>query len=119
MDDLQFALDTRKHSSMGFTLVFFNLGRELQAVQSLDKDLGDKDEIKYQDIEKWTERMRKLHIIIEEVVTKLDTSSNNEAKLHNSRRRLISFELGEQVLCREKRHSNKAGSTAKKPNFYH
>ena len=39
LDDLQFALNTKKNSSTGFTSAFLNFGRELEPIQTLNKDL--------------------------------------------------------------------------------
>ena len=39
LDDLQFALNTSKHASTGFTPAFLNFRRELEPIQTLNKDL--------------------------------------------------------------------------------
>ena len=39
LDDLQFALNTSKHASTGFTPTFLKFGRELEPIQTLNKDL--------------------------------------------------------------------------------
>ena len=50
MDDLQFALHTSKHASIGFTLAFLNFGRELEPIQTLNNDLINVEEIESQEI---------------------------------------------------------------------
>ena len=55
LDDLQFAMNTSKHSSTGFTPAFLNFGRKLEPTQTLNKDLVDIKEIETHNVSKWVE----------------------------------------------------------------
>ena len=63
VNDLQFAINTSKNASTQYIPAFLNLGRELQPLQSLKKNIEKDDEIEFQDENKWTNRLRKLQII--------------------------------------------------------
>ena len=67
VDDLQFAINTSKNASTQYTPPFLNLGRELQPLQSLRKSIEEDDDIVFQDENRWTNRLRRLEIIKEEV----------------------------------------------------
>ena len=67
LEDLQFALNTSKHASTGFTLAFLNFGRELEPIQTLNKDLINIEGIEAQEVGKWVERLNRLKIIKDEV----------------------------------------------------
>ena len=56
--DLQFALNASKNSSTGFTLAFFNFGRGLEPIQTLNKDLVDIKGVELQNVIKWVERQK-------------------------------------------------------------
>ena len=45
IDDLQLAINTSKNASTQYTPAFLNLGRELQPLQSLRKNLEKDDEM--------------------------------------------------------------------------
>ena len=53
LDNLQFTLNTSKHSSTGFTPDFLNFGRILEPIQTLNKDLVNIEEINSQEISKF------------------------------------------------------------------
>ena len=96
LDDLQFALNTSKHASTGFTPAFFNFGRELEPIQTLNKDL-----INAEEIGKWVERLNRLKIIKDGVQNNLEVANERQTKYYNLRRRPISYEVGEQILRSE------------------
>ena len=45
------------------TPAFLNFGRELEPIQTLNKDLINAEEIESQEIGKWVERLNRLKII--------------------------------------------------------
>ena len=98
------------------TPAFLNFGRELEPIQTLNKDLINAEEIESQEIGKWVERLNRLKIIKDEVQTNLEVANERQAKYYNLRRRPISYEIGEQILRSEKTLSNKADNIAKKLN---
>ena len=116
LDDLQFALNTSKHASTGFTPAFPNFGRELEPIQTLNKDLLNVKKIESQKVRKWVERLNRLKIVKDEVQENLDLANERQAKYYNLRRRPISYEIGEQVLRSEKTLLNKADNIARKLN---
>ena len=92
MDDLQFALNTRKHESTGFTPAFLNFGRELELIQTLNKDLINIEEIESQEIGKWVERPNRLKIIKHEVQKHLEV----ENEKHKKQVRQVTSQLGHE-----------------------
>ena len=116
MDDLQFALNTSKHASTGFTPAFLNFGRKLEPIQTFNKDLINAEERESQEIGKWVGRLNRFKIIKDEVQKNLEVANERQAKYYNLRRRPISYEIGEQILRSEKTLSNKADNIAKKFN---
>ena len=50
LDDLQFTLNTSKYASTGFTPAFLNFGRELEPIQTLNKDLINIEKIESQEV---------------------------------------------------------------------
>ena len=77
IDDLQFAINTSRNTSTKYTPTFLKLGRELQPLQSLRKSIEKDDEIVFQDENKWTDRLRRLEMIKEEVQKNLDEAMKN------------------------------------------
>ena len=116
LDDLQFALNTSKHASTGFTPAFLNFRRELEPIQTLNKDLGNMEEIESQKVSKWVERLNRLKIIKVGVQKNLEVANEKQAKYCNLSRRPVSCEIVEQILRTKKTLSNKADNVAKKLN---
>ena len=110
IDDLQFAINASKNTSTKYTPAFLNLGRELQPLQSLRKNIEKDDEIVYQDENKWTDRLRRLEVIKEEVQKNLDEANEKQATHYNLRRRPVEFKVGDKVLKIATKVSNKADS---------
>ena len=112
--DLQFAINTSKTTATQYTPAFLNLGHELQPLQSLRKSIERNDDVEFQDVNKWTNRLRKLQIIKEEVQKNLDEANQKQATRYNLRRRPIEFKIGDRVLTIETKISNKADNKAGK-----
>ena len=89
-----------------------NLGRELQTLQSLRKSIDKDDEIQFQDENRWSDRLRKLQIIKEEVQKNLDEVNTKQATHYNLRRRTIEFKVGDRVWKIAAKISNKADNKA-------
>ena len=81
LEDLQFALNTSKHASTGFTPAFLNFGRELEPIQTLKKDLINAEEVESQEIGKWVERLNRLKIIKDEVQKNLELANERQGKI--------------------------------------
>ena len=62
-DDLQFAINTSKNALTQFTPAFLNLGRELLPFHSFRKSIEKDDDIEFQDVSRWTDRLRRLPMI--------------------------------------------------------
>lgn len=114
LDDVQFALNTSKNSSTNFTPAFLNLGRELQPVQTLKSEIENSDEIEFQEVDKWTDRLRKLQLIKEEVQKNLNLANERQAKNYNLNRRMVELNEGDLVLKKNKSLSNKGLGIARK-----
>ena len=99
-----------------FTPAFLNFGRELESIQTLNKDLINAEEIESQEIGKWVERLYRLKIIKDIVQKNLEVANERQDKYYNLRCGSISYEIGEQILRSEKTLSNKADNIAKKLN---
>ena len=110
IDDLQFAIITSRNISTKYTPAFLNLGRELQPLQSLKKNIENDDEIVLQDENKWTDRLRRLQVIKEEVQKNLDRANDKQATHYNLRRRPVEFKVGDKVLKIATKVSNEADS---------
>lgn len=106
IEDVQFALNTSKHIYTGFTPAFLNFGRELQLLQTFRNDIEDFDEVKFQEVDKWTERLRKLQLINEEVQKNLNEANENQAKQYNRNRLVLEFKVGYLVMKKNKTISN-------------
>ena len=114
VDDLQFTINTSKNAATQNAPAFFNLGRELQPLQPLRKSIERDDDVEFQDVNKWTDRLRRLKIIKEVVQKNLDEANEKQATRYNLRRRPIEFKVGDKVLKIATKWSNKADSKAGK-----
>ena len=91
-----------------------NLGRELQPLQFLRRSIERDNEIEFQDVNKSTNRLRKLQIIKEEVQKNLDKANEKQATRFNLRRKPIDFKVGDRVWKITIKLSDKADSKAGK-----
>ena len=73
---LNFSLNRSKNSATQFTPAFSKFGRELEPLQALKREIEDLDKIKMQDTDKWSDKLRRLKIIKEEVQKNLDGANN-------------------------------------------
>ena len=80
LDDLQFTLNTSKHASTGFTPAFLNFGRELEPIQTLNKDLINIEKIESQEVGKWVERLNRLKRIKDKVQKNLKLANERQAE---------------------------------------
>ena len=110
VDDLQFAINTSKNASTQYTPAFLNLGRELQPLQSPRRNIDKNNDFEFQDVNKWTDRLRRLQIIKEEVQKNLDKANEKQATHYSLRRRLVEFMIGNRVWKITTKLSNKADS---------
>ncbi|XP_068989240.1 probable serine/threonine-protein kinase mkcB [Neodiprion pinetum] len=107
LQDLQFAINTCTHTSTKHTPAFLNLGRELNPTQCLRNQLENDDEIELQDTDRWTDHLRRLQILRDEVQRHLIEANEKQAHYYNLRRRDIQFKEGDRVL--KKNHTLSSG----------
>ncbi|XP_068990441.1 proteoglycan 4-like [Neodiprion pinetum] len=107
LQDLQFAINTCTHTSTKHTPAFLNLGRELNPTQCPRNQLENDDEIELQDIDRWTDHLRRLQTLRDEVQRHLIEANEKQAHYYNLRRRDIQFKEGDRVL--KKNHTLSSG----------
>lgn len=107
LQDLQFAINTCTHTSTKHTPAFLNLGRELNPTQCLRNQLENDDEIELQDTDRWTDHLRRLQTLRDEVQRHLIEANEKQAHYYNLRRRDIQFKEGDRVL--KKNHTLSSG----------
>ncbi|XP_068992597.1 putative uncharacterized protein DDB_G0290521 [Neodiprion pinetum] len=92
-----------------FSHYFFqsSLRRELNPTQCLRNQLENDDEIELQDTDRWTDHLRRLQTLRDEVQRHLIEANEKQAHYYNLRRRDIQFKEGDRVL--KKNHTLSSG----------
>lgn len=114
LQDLQFALNTSTHTSTKHTPAYLNLGRELNPTQCLRSGIENEGEIELQDTDKWTDHLRRLQTIRDEVQRHLIEANERQAHYYNLRRRNIEYKVGDRVLKKNHTLSSKIDHVAAK-----
>lgn len=106
LPDFEFALNTSRHDSTGFSPAFLNFGRELEAPSTLcqaqDKctdDLPEEDSTV--DYRGYTEHLRKLAEVYELARINLGRAFSAQSRNYNLRRREWICQIGDRVMKRE------------------
>lgn len=95
LEDIQFAINTSKYSTTKHTPAFLSLGRELQPLHTLRKDIHDEGNLSTQHTDEWAKRMGELKIIREEVQRELLRENERQEHYYNLRHRNIEFKVGD------------------------
>lgn len=104
--DFEFALNTSRHDSTGFSPAFLNFGRELEAPSTLyqaqnksNQDLLEGDA--RVDYRGYTEHLRKLSEVYELVRINLGRAFSAQSRGYNLRRREWRCQIGDRVMKRD------------------
>ena len=117
LSDFRFAYNTAFHSSLKTTPAFLNFVRDPKPINSLRKSKENIDSnIDSQAIELWNDRMKKIQIMKDWVIKKLDKAYQKQSHNYNLRRREVKFSVGDLVLTRSRIQSSKEKQIAAKLN---
>ena len=98
--ELEFALNTAVHSSLGVSPSFMNFGRNPTPSILLRTHLENPQPILPPDLEKWKTRSSRLPALHDLVRRQLDKATATQAKYYNRKRREVYYQVGDLVRRR-------------------
>ncbi|XP_073995584.1 uncharacterized protein [Rhodnius prolixus] len=102
LQKIAFALRTAKHESTGYTPVYLNFGRELQACSdNAQQNITNPDELDVAAREAFAQKFNKVKYLWSEVVKNLTNAYEKAKRTYNLRRREVSYAPGQVVWKRE------------------
>ena len=113
ISEIAYAYNTAKHDSTGYSPAYMNYGRELLPPGSLRQEVGNRPTSGLAD------RIKRLHDALEVARANMAQSFNKQRHYYNLRRRNWRPSLGDKVLRRNHKLSDKAkGYSAKLDSIY-
>lgn len=119
LSDFRFAYNTAHHSSIGTSLAFLNLGRDLEPANSLRRRAEGGVVVEPSDPTQWSDRLKTLSPLLEWVGENLEQAYERQSAQYNSKRRSRTYGKGDLVLKRQSVLSSAAQHIAAKlvPKF--